>query len=168
MYRCILMDPPWMERGGGKIKRGADRHYPLLKTKDMPRVIYESGVFNPDPVGCHLWMWTTNNFLPDALWLIEALGFRYVTNAVWVKQRVGLGQYLRGQHELLLLAVRGSGVHARTEDKSIPSVLRAPRTEHSKKPEEAFDLIAKRSKGPYLEMFSRQEREGWTTWGNEV
>ena len=168
MYRCILMDPPWMERGAGKIKRGADRHYPLLKTKEMPRVIYESGVFKPDPEGCHLWMWATNNFLPDALWLIEALGFRYVTNAVWVKQRVGLGQYLRGQHELLLLAVRGRGVYARTDDKSIPSVVQAKRTKHSRKPEESFYLIARRSKGPYLEMFSRQEREGWTTWGNEV
>lgn len=168
MYKCILMDPPWMERGGGKIKRGADKHYPLIKTKEMPRVIYESGVFNPDPSGCHLWMWSTNNFLPDALWLIEALGFRYITNAAWIKDRPGLGQYLRGQHELLLLAVRGSGVKARTDDKSIRSILYATRTEHSRKPESSFELIERRSQGPYLEMFSRRLRDGWESWGNEI
>ncbi len=168
MFRCIVMDPPWMERGGGKIKRGADRHYNLLKTKEMPRVIYNSGVFNPHPVGCHLWMWSTNNFLPDALWLIDTLGFKYVTNAVWVKDRPGLGQYLRGQHELLLFAVKGKGTLVRTDDKSIPSVFHASRTQHSRKPDSVYEMIERRSKGPYLDMFSRRMRDRWTCWGDEL
>ena len=167
-YRCILMDPPWQERGGGKIKRGADRHYDVLPTREMPRVIYRSGVFTPHPEGCHLWMWTTNTFLPDALWLIDALGFRYITNAVWVKDRIGLGQYLRGQHELLLLAVKGSGPSARTELRNIPSVIMAPRSKHSAKPEESYRLVEARSEGPRLEMFARTQRVGWSARGNEL
>ena len=163
-YRCILMDPPWMERGGGKIKRGADRHYSLLHTKEMPRVIYQSGVWRP-AADCHLWMWSTNNFLPDALWLIEALGFRYITNAVWVKPRAGLGQYLRGQHELLLFAVRGSGPAVRTDRRDLRTLISAPLREHSRKPDESYALIEGRSHGPRLEMFARGGRKGWDTWG---
>ena len=166
-YKCILMDPPWMERGGGKIKRGADRHYPLLHAKEMPRVIYQSGFWSP-AADCHLWMWTTNNYLPDAMWLIKALGFRYITNAVWVKERAGLGQYLRGQHELLLFAVRGSGPKARTDRKDLRSVIHAPRTEHSKKPEQSYQLIESRSMAPRLEMFAREERTGWDNFGNSI
>ncbi len=169
-YRCILMDPPWNERGGGQIKRGADRHYPLLKTKDMPQVIYQSGVWKPAE-NCHLWVWATNNFLPDALWLIDALGFRYLTNAVWVKHRIGLGQYLRGRHELLLLAVRGSGPAARTERKDLSTLIatRSPLDRvHSAKPDESYTLIEGRSLGPRLEMFARNNRVGWDSWGNEL
>ena len=168
MYSCILIDPPWLERGGGKIKRGADRHYSLLKTKDMPKVIYQSGVWNPAE-DCHLWLWTTNNFLPDALGLIEALGFRYITNAVWVKPYIGLGQYLRGQHELLLFAVRGSGVVPRTASKRLSSVVTSDtKLKHSVKPESAYELIEARSHGPRLEMFARTHRHGWDCWGNET
>jgi len=167
MYSCILMDPPWNERGGGKIKRGADRHYPLVKTKDMPRLIYQSGVWKPAE-NCHLWMWATNSFLADALWLMDALGFRYVTNACWVKNKYGLGQYLRGQHELLLFGVKGSGVAVRTEKKNLPSVFHADRLRHSQKPEESYQLIESRSVGPRLEMFARIARPGWDHWGNEI
>lgn len=166
MYPCILMDPPWQERGGGKIKRGADRHYPLVPTKQMPRLIMGSGAFNPAP-DCHLWMWATNSFLPDALWLMDALGFRYITNAVWVKDRIGLGQYLRGQHELLLLGVQGSGPAVRTDARDLPSVIRAPRGKHSVKPKAAYELIEARTHGPRLEMFARARRPGWSSWGNE-
>ena len=166
-YRTIVMDPPWMERGGGRIKRGADRHYRLLRTVDMPRVIYQSGVWNPAE-DCHLYVWATANHLPDALWLIDALGFRYVTNAVWTKPRVGLGQYFRMQHEHLLLAVRGSGPAVRTDDRTIRSVIQAPRTRHSRKPVEAYDTIVKRSHGPYLELFAREARPGWIVWGDEA
>ena len=165
-FSCILMDPPWQERGGGKIKRGADRHYPLVPSRQLPLVILGSGVFRPAQ-DCHLWMWSTNNFLPDALWLMSALGFRYVTNAVWVKDRIGLGQYFRGQHELLLLGVQGSGPAVRTAARDLPSVVFAPRTKHSAKPTEAYELIEARSMGPRLEMFARHPRSGWACWGND-
>lgn len=166
-FATILMDPPWNEQGGGKIKRGADKHYPLLKTKDIPDVIKGSGKFLPAK-DAHLYMWATNNFLMDALWLMNNLGFDYKTNIVWVKDRIGLGQYFRGNHELLLFGTRGRGFEVKTETRSLISVVHASREEHSKKPIQFYELIEARSKGPYLEMFARNVRESWDSWGNEV
>ena len=88
LYKTIYADPPWMERGGGKIKRGADKHYPLMSTKDIIALPVREIA---DPEGCHLYLWTTNNFLPDALKVVEAWGFQYVTMITWMKNSIGLG-----------------------------------------------------------------------------
>lgn len=166
------MDPPWLERGGGKVKRGADRHYPLMPWPDIVRTVYQSGAWYPAP-DSHLYMWTTANHLPDALKTMEALGFRYVTQFAWVKWRnerlqIGLGQYFRGSHELCLLGTRGRGAQVRTPARNLPSVLLAARVKHSAKPSTARALIEARSQGPYLEIFARGEAApGWTLWGNE-
>lgn len=165
-YRAIMMDPPWAEVGGGRIRRGADRHYPLLKTKDMPSVIQAGELWRPAE-NCHLWMWATNNYLKDALWLMEELGFRYITNAVWVKHRKGLGQYMRGQHELLLFGAKGRSMVPDTDCRP-PTVIHAERTQHSKKPDEFYDLVETVSNGPYLEVFARRGRPGWHSWGNQI
>ena len=165
-YRCISADPPWKLTGGGRIKRGADRHYPLLATRDIPPTIVASPLWRPDPGGCHLWLWVVNNFLPDGLWVMEQLGFRYVTTATWAKDRFATGYYLRGQTEQLLFGVMGK----------LPPVTRAPgstlieakRQAHSQKPDEAYVLIEAVSPGPRLEMFARAPRPGWNVWGNEV
>ena len=168
MYNTIVIDPPWNEQGGGRIKRGADRHYPLVKTADMPGVILGSGEFLPNK-DCHLYMWATVNHLPDAIWLMGALGFQYKTNAVWIKSGPkGLGQYFRGQHEHLLFGTRGRGFSVKTDLKTLGSVIHAPRGKHSHKPAEAYELIEARSIGPRLEMFARDFREGWLVWGNEI
>jgi len=185
LYRCISMDPPWEERGGGKCVRGAQRHYPLVKTKDLPGVILGSGRFTPDPAGAHLWMWVTDNFLTDGLWLIDQLGFHYIRTFVWVKLRdvspmgvtpcevardalqIGLGQYGRGAHELLLLSTRGQALVPPPERRP-PSVFFAPRTRHSAKPDQSYSLIEQVSPGPRLELFARSDRAGWDSWGNEV
>ena len=71
-YKTIYADPPWYERGAGKIKRGADRHYPLMKTEEIKALPVRELI---DPAGCHLYLWTTNNFLPDALEVVKAWGF---------------------------------------------------------------------------------------------
>lgn len=169
--RTVLMDPPWLERGGGKIKRGADRHYPLMKTRDMPALITGADEWQQVSLGAaHLWMWVTNNFLKDGLWLMEQLGFRYITNVAWVKMRngklqIGLGQYLRGSHELLLFGRRGSTMKPA---KAPPSVIIAERGRHSAKPPESYELIEQVSPGGYLEYFARSQRDGWTAWGNEA
>lgn len=174
IYSTVLLDPPWMERGGGKIKRGADKHYPLLHTRDMPEVVFGSGVWFPHP-NAHCYMWVTNNFMPDGLWLMDVLGFRYVTNVVWVKPKIGLGQYFRGQHELLLFGVKKGAPKTtvfRSGWKDIPSVLSAPLGKHSAKPEASYELIERRTLCPAplrrLEMFARSERPGWDSWGNEL
>ena len=174
-YRCIAADPPWNERGGGKSTRGAQRHYPLRKTADIPRVMMASPLWKPE-TSCHLWLWTTNNFLGDALWVMQKLGFIYKTNLVWHKMRngktqIGLGQYLRGSHELCLFGTRGRIPYAiRADGKRVarPSVVIAERTKHSRKPVEAFDVIEAVSPGPRLEMFARDLRDGWDVHGNEL
>jgi len=165
LYRTILADPPWLERGGGRIKRGADRHYPLLKTREMARVILDSGAFTPDPEGCHLYLWATNNHLPDALAVMDQLGFRYITMLTWAKDRYGLGQYFRGQTEPLLFGVKGRlPALVRTES----TLIEARRGRHSAKPEDSYRKIEAVSPSPRLEMFARQARPGWDAWGNEV
>lgn len=83
-YKTIYADPPWMERGGGKIKRGADRHYNLMKTSDIIALPILNLIHKD---GCHLYLWATNNHLPDALKVINAWGFEYVTIITWLKDR---------------------------------------------------------------------------------
>lgn len=182
------MDPPWMEQGAGKIKRGADRHYPLLKTKDMPDVIRGSGLWTPAE-NSHLYLWSTNVFLPDAIWLMKELGFVYKTNVAWTKTRSGIGRYFRGRHELLLFGTRGRGWDVRTDRNDIAgeletdedwelyfegSVIRAQHETlrgkriHSAKPKVFYDMIESRSQGPYAEFFARSLRPGWQTFGNDV
>ena len=115
---------------------------------------------------CHLWLWATNNFLRDGFAVVDALGFRYVANLVWVKDRYGLGQYMRGQHELCLFAVRGRAMLP--VERRVSSVVDALRRDHSAKPSGAFAAFEKVSPGPRLEVFARGRRPGWDAWGNEV
>jgi len=88
--KTVSLDPPWPEKGGGKIKRGADKHYTVIKKKeDILKVILQSGEWPDwdDKEGAHCYMWVTNNYLLWGLWLLEALGFRYITTIVWVKTK---------------------------------------------------------------------------------
>ena len=179
-FRCLMADSPWAERGGGRIKRGADKHYPLLETRDIPRIIRSSGLFLPAE-HAHLWLWVTDNFLEDGLFVMKALGFRYVRTMVWIKAadevalaagegQIGLGQYMRGQHELCLFGVHGKGLHAsvRTAERGVPSVVYGRRGEHSRKPESSYEAIERVSHGPRVEFFARSKRPGWTSWGNDA
>jgi len=178
-FNTILADPPWPENGGGKIKRGADRHYPTLKVKDIPAVMIRAFADRGGPApDSHLYLWTTNNYLPGALWVMAELDFRYVTNIAWVKDRFGLGQYFRGGHELCLFGVRGNGMQLRrehTDRRDIKGVLeeeggtlKDARGKHSAKPLSFYDLVEAASPGPYLEIFARDARPGWSVWGNEA
>lgn len=177
-FRCIAMDPPWAERGSGKCKRGADRHYPVMGKTRIRDTVLSADVWRPAK-HAHLYLWATNNKLVDALWLMDQLDFRYVTNVVWAKASFGLGQYFRGQHELLLFGVRGDGQHPSvlTKRRDLPTCpglidhVRdgANRKVHSAKPAAFRRLIERRSKGPRLEMFARGTApRGWTFWGNQV
>ena len=166
-YEIIYADPPWNESGGGKIKRGADRHYPLMKTKK----IMELNV--PSAENAHLYLWVTNNFLPDGLKVMESWGFNYKTTITWVKDRIGLGQYYRGQTEHCLFGVKGKLPYKLIEGKRQQgtTVIHAPRREHSQKPEEMrcfIEKVSDRTGFNKLEMFARQSAEGWDAWGNEV
>jgi N6-adenosine-specific RNA methylase IME4 len=184
-YRCIVADPPWAEYGGGG--RGAQNHYALLSVPDIARVMLRSPSWRPAD-DAHLWLWTTDNYLPGALYVMQTLGFRYVRTFCWVKvkdtagpfrrrprhfvdlamgmRQIGVGQYARGSHELCLFGVRG----ASSLPESAPSsVLFATRQEHSRKPAACFtEWFERVSPGPRLEMFSREPRAGWDAWGNDT
>jgi N6-adenosine-specific RNA methylase IME4 len=115
-----------------------------------------------------LLLWTTNAAFPDALEVMKAWGFTYKTNAVWDKYYIGLGNYFRGSHEILLHGVRG---RAPFKFHGQRSTLVFPRQDHSRKPEEMIPLIERVLDGPYLELFARQRpnsEKDWSIWGNEV
>jgi N6-adenosine-specific RNA methylase IME4 len=113
----------------------------------------------------HLHLWTTNAFIFESKQIIEAWGFEYKSCLVWVKPQMGIGNYWRVSHEFLLLGVRGRCPFL---DRSKMSWVRADRTRHSSKPEEVVQAIEAVSPAPYLELFGRKTREGWTVWGNEI
>lgn len=168
-YQIIYADPPWNEAGGGKIKRGADRHYPLMKTKDIAALkVKEMAADN-----AHLYLWVTNNFLPDGLEVMKAWGFEYKTIITWKKDRIGLGQYFRGNTEHCLFGVRGNLPYKIENDKRQQGVtgFDAKRLEHSVKPLEMLEMIEKvsdRAGFNKIELFARDVKKGWDKWGNEV
>lgn len=167
-YKTIYLDPPWLERGGGKIKRGADRHYPLMKTDDIAKLPVKDLA---DPAGCHIYLWVTNNFLKDGLKLLESWGFEYVTTITWIKDKQGLGQYYRGITEHCLFGTTKKRLPYKIIDGKRQQGLTgffAPRTEHSKKPVEMYEFIEKVSYSPRIELFARNTRAGFDCWGNEV
>lgn len=171
-YDIIYADPPWMESGGGVKggKRGADRHYPLMKTKEIIALPVKQLAAD----NAHLYLWTTNNFLPDALEVMTAWGFKYVTMITWGKDRMGLGQYFRGQTEHCLFGVRGMLPYKTGDDgkrQQGKTLFLAPRQAHSVKPEEMREMIERVSGRPgfrKLEMFARRPAPGWDLFGNEV
>lgn len=162
-YHTLLADPPWLERGAGKIKRGADRHYPLMKTLDI--IEYLKAI--PTAEDAHLYLWVTNNHLIDGLKVIESLGFRYITNLVWIKDSFGLGRYFRGQHELCLFAVRGKTL-MKESSTNISTVVNAKKREHSRKPDIFYHIVERTSFPPFVEAFARNRRSGWDSLGNEL
>lgn len=165
-YKTIYLDPPWMERGGGKIKRGADRHYPLMKTEEIKSLPIEK-IASED--GCHLYLWTTNNFLPDALECINKWGFRYITMITWVKDKIGLGQFYRGITEHCIFARKGPMLPYKVDEngKRCQGVtgFYEPKKDHSRKPEKMRQMIESVSYEPRIELFARDAFEKWDRWG---
>lgn len=168
-YQIIYADPPWAEHGGGKIKRGADKHYKLMSTKDIAALPVSRVV----DTNAHLYLWVTNNKLQDGLYVMEQWGFKYKTMITWVKDRFGLGQYFRGQTEHCLFGVKGMLPYKIEGGKRQQGTtyIYAPRTKHSKKPEGMRKLIKKvsdREGFNKIELFARDAIDGWDVWGNEV
>jgi N6-adenosine-specific RNA methylase IME4 len=121
----------------------------------------------------HLYLWVPNALLQEGLRVMEAWGFTYKTNLVWYKIRKdggpdgrGVGFYFRNVTELVLFGVRGN-MRTLAPGRTQVNLLESRKREHSRKPDEIFDLIEACSPGPYLELFARFPRAGWTQWGNE-
>lgn len=166
-YKTLYADPPWMERGGGKTKRGADRHYPLMKTAEIMALAPMVGELIGE--NAHLYLWATNTFLPDAFQVIDAWGFDYKTCITWMKDRIGLGQYFRGKSEHCLFAVKGMIPYRMDETtgkrQQGVTAFQAARHAHSEKPQAMRDMIELVSPGPYIELFTRQTALGWDSRG---
>ena len=168
-YDIIYADPPWMERGSGKTCRGAQLHYPLMPTSDI--IAMPVAAIAKD--NCHLYLWVTNNFLPDGLEVMSAWGFDYKTCITWAKDKIGIGQYFRGQTEHILFGVKGAIAYKIDEygrRQQATTLINAPRTEHSRKPFTARQMIEKvsdRAGFEKIELFAREIYAGWDSWGNQ-
>jgi N6-adenosine-specific RNA methylase IME4 len=173
-YNVIYADPPWQytTSGGFNTLPGVtDLHYATMPIQDICSYLDDQQIKVRD--NAVLFLWVTNPFLEIALRVVSAWGFTYKTNIVWRKtdlRRLGVGYYVRGQHELLYICTRGSFTPL---DKHITppitSVIEAPLGEHSQKPSEVYDIIESLYSGcTYLELFAREERAGWDRMGNEA
>ena len=163
-YQTILIDPPYSEKGAGKCKRGADKHYNLMTLKEM-KEYFKLNLLDKIDDNAHLYLWVTNNFLQDGLELMDFLGFRYITNLVWIKDKIGLGQYFRGKYELCLFGVKGEFYSNSNKESTI---IFEKRTRHSQKPYAIYRKIEKVSRELRLEVFARHRREGWDCLGDQV
>ncbi len=162
-YGVILADPPWSYSDLGHSRR-IDRIYPVMKLEDICAL----PVWRIAADNCVLFLWTTSPMLlKEAPAVVSAWGFTYKASCVWDKEIFGMGHYWRIQHELVLLATRGKPGVAR--DHSLPSIIRARRREHSRKPDELYWQIERMyPKAKKIELFARAKRVGWDAWGNEV
>lgn len=166
-YNVILADPPWQYNNTG-LNGAAANHYDTMSTRDLGGLLWSLGLNIAE--NAVLFLWVTNPLLEDAFEIINNWGFRYKTNMVWVKDRIGTGFYVRGMHELLLICTKGAMTPIDTgHTPPITSVITAPTQEHSRKPDQVHDLIEQLYPGcNYIELFARRPRQGWDVWGNEV
>ena len=167
-YKTIYLDPPWEEKGGGKIKRGCDRHYKTMSISEISALPIKELA---DPNGCHLYMWVTNNFLEKGIALLKNWGFTYITTITWQKDRMGLGQYYRGLTEHCLFASTKKRLPYKViNGKRAQGVtgFYEPKTIHSRKPVKMREMIEKVSYEPRIELFARQYADGWDCWGTEA
>jgi N6-adenosine-specific RNA methylase IME4 len=123
----------------------------------------------------HLYLWVPNALLPEGLQVLDAWGFQYKSNIVWHKVRKdggpdgrGVGFYFRNTTELVLFGVRGKNARTLPPGRSQVNILRTMKREHSRKPDEMYDLVESCSSGPFLELFARGTRPGWKGWGNQA
>jgi N6-adenosine-specific RNA methylase IME4 len=184
-YGAIAVDPPSRfksyapaERQPWHSRRDAERHYATMSFEELAALPVKDLA---SPAGCHLFLWTSGPFLPQALALIAAWGFKYSTRAfTWLKVRrdwdghaslvesdfpAGTGHTTRAQSEMVLLARRGG---CRRQTKNVNELIFASRREHSRKPGAFFTHVERYCSGPYCELFARERRIGWDCFGNEV
>lgn len=161
LFQTIVIDPPWDWGDEGDVNQFGrakpDYHtMPIEEIKSLP-----VGRIADD--NCHLYLWVTNRSLPKAFDLISAWGFRYITCITWVKPSIGMGNYFRGDTEQVLFAVKGSQPLKRHD---VGTHFNAQRGKgHSAKPDEFYDLVESCSYAPFIDIFGRRIRDGWSVWG---
>lgn len=173
-FGTILADPPWQfQNRTGKVAPEHKRlnRYGTMTLDDICALPVADISAEPS----HLYLWVPNALLPQGLQVMDAWGFRYISNIVWEKVRKdgepdgrGVGFYFRNVTELLLFGVRGKDARTLDPGRSQVNIMRTRKREHSRKPDEQYKIIEECSWGPRLEMFSRGKRRGWTVWGNQA
>jgi N6-adenosine-specific RNA methylase IME4 len=172
-YRTILADPPWQfQNRTGKMAPEHRRlnRYSTLSLDEIAAMPVATLTTEP----AHLYLWVPNALLPEGLRVMREWGFEYKTNLVWHKIRKdggpdgrGVGFYFRNTTELVLFGVRGKNARTLAAGRRQVNIIKSQKREHSRKPDELYDLIEACSPGEYLELFARGGRQGWTSWGNE-
>ncbi len=172
-FKTILADPPWQfQNRTGKMAPEHKRltRYPTLTLRE----IMEIPVAQAAAESSHLYLWVPNALLPEGLEVMEAWGFKYKTNLVWQKVRKdglpdgrGVGFYFRNTTELLLFGIKGS-MRTLAPGRSQVNSIMSRKREHSRKPDEQYDIIEACSPSPYLELFARGPRPKWAAWGNQA
>jgi N6-adenosine-specific RNA methylase IME4 len=170
VYNVVYADPAWKYRNTG-LDGAAHHHYDTVTTEDIYSLLDAAKIQVADHAV--LFMWATNPFLAEALECVRRWGFEYKTNIAWVKtdlKKPGVGWYVRGRHELLLIATRGSFTPLDGHlSPPIGSVLEAPVQAHSRKPEDVYTIIERLYPDcNYIELFARRSRTGWESVGDEV
>lgn len=173
-FGTILADPPWQfQNRTGKMAPEHKRlnRYPTMPLKD----IISLPVNDIAADTCHLYLWVPNALLPEGLKVMEAWGFQYKTNIIWEKIRKdggpdgrGVGFYFRNVTEILLFGIKGNNARTLDPGRTQVNLIRTQKREHSRKPDEIFPIIESCSPGPFLELFARGKRTGWTLWGDQA
>ena len=172
-FRTILADPPWQfQNRTGKM---APEHKRLFRYHSMTfEEIKELPVSMLTDEKCHLYLWIPNALVREGLEVMKHWGFEYKTNLIWYKirkdggpDRRGVGFYFRNVTEMVLFGIRGNSNRTLKPGRTMPNIISSRKREHSRKPDEIYDIIEKCSCGPYLELFARHPRPGWSQWGDE-
>jgi N6-adenosine-specific RNA methylase IME4 len=173
-FSTILADPPWQFTN--KTGKVAPEHRRLSRYGTMRlEEIMALPVAHVADAPAHLYLWCPNALLPEGLAVLKAWGFRYKSNIVWHKVRKdggsdgrGVGFYFRNVTELILFGVRGKNARTLAPGRRQVNMVATRKREHSRKPDEQYAIIEACSPGPYLELFARGTRKGWTSWGNQA
>ncbi len=173
-FGTVLADPPWQfQNRTGKVAPEHRRlsRYGTLTLDAIKRLPVAAAAA---PVA-HLYLWVPNALLPEGIATMQAWGFQYKSNLVWHKIRKdggsdgrGVGFYFRNVTELILFGVRGKAARTLKPGRTQVNYLSSRKREHSRKPDEQYKLIEACSPGPFLELFARGDRPGWTGWGNQA
>lgn len=164
-YPVIYADPPWRYEHSKTVSREIENQYPTMTLEEICQLPV-SLIASQDAV---LFMWATSPKLAEAMQVVEAWGFTYRTCMVWDKERIGMGYYARQQHELLLVCARGSLPVPQPANRPASVVRIARDPEHSVKPQEFYQIIEQMyPEYERVELFARNQREGWAAWGNQA
>ncbi|MEQ8826743.1 MAG: MT-A70 family methyltransferase [Parvibaculum sp.] len=173
-FGTIVAEPPWPfpTRTGTVAPEHKRLHrYGTMTLEDICELPVAEVAADP----AHLYLWVPNALLPEGMRVMEAWGFRYVSNIIWEKVRKdggpdgrGVGFYFRNVTEILLFGVRGKNARTLAPGRRQVNIIRSQKREHSRKPDEQYPIIEGCSWGPRIELFSRGVRKGWTVWGNQA